>query len=267
MKILVADDEIQALEVQTDAIRKAYPEAAVYDFFSSSRLLAFARENSCDIAFLDIQMRGMSGVDLARKLKTLCPRIHIIFVTSFSEFTGAAMSLHVGGYIMKPVTAEKIKAEVSDLQYRNQGRDNAFLLKIHCFGNFDVFTPDNRILHFECSRAKEVLAYLVYLHGASCTVREIAALLFEDGLYDRKQQTYVQKMVSSMLSTLRKYHAESIIEESYNSMALNTFLVSCDYYDFMKGTGTKLSYPGKFMSQYSWAEYMTGYLERIQNKF
>lgn len=73
MKILVADDEIQALEVLTDAIRKAYPEAAVYDFFSSSRLLAFARENSCDIAFLDIQMRGMSGVDLARKLKTLCP--------------------------------------------------------------------------------------------------------------------------------------------------------------------------------------------------
>ena len=32
MKILVADDEIQALEVLTDAIRKAYPEAAVYDF-------------------------------------------------------------------------------------------------------------------------------------------------------------------------------------------------------------------------------------------
>ena len=43
MKILAADDEILALEMLTDAIRKAYPEAEVYDFFSPSRLYSLCQ--------------------------------------------------------------------------------------------------------------------------------------------------------------------------------------------------------------------------------
>lgn len=311
MKILAADDEILALEMLTDAIRKAYPDAEVYDFFSPSRLFAFAREHPCDIAFLDIRMRGMTGVELARKLKTLSPRINIIFVTSFREYTGDAMDMHASGYIMKPVTAEKIRAEISDLRYQisslpeskgtptaswknsisgiiqpearaNSKKSDAVLeedhipagkepplLRFQCFGNFDVFTPDHNLIHFERSRSKELLAYLVYLHGSSCTVREIAAVLFEDGVYDRKQQAYVQKIISSMQNTLRKYRAERIIHKSYNSLALNTALADCDYYDFIRGnsSGTKNAYTGSFMAQYSWAEFMAGYLDRIQRKF
>lgn len=268
MKILAADDEIQTLSILTDAIQEAYPDAAVYDFFSPSRLLAFARNTPCDIAFLDIQMREIDGINLAKKLKSFSPGINIIFVTGFSEFTGAAMDMHANGYIMKPVTVEKIRAEVSDPRYQFQIQDAAFPLKIHCFGNFEVFTSDNRILHFENKRSKEVLAYLVYLHGASCTVREIAAVLFPNGIYDRKQQAYVQKLVSSMIGTLEKCGAESVIKRNYNSLALNTSLISCDYYDFMKelGFGTDNSFQGNFMSQYSWAEYMAGYLNRIRNK-
>lgn len=88
MKILAADDEILALEMMTDAIRQAYPDAIVYDFTSPSKLLSFAERNTCDIAFLDIQMRGINGVDLARKLKKLSPKINIIFVTSYNELPG-----------------------------------------------------------------------------------------------------------------------------------------------------------------------------------
>ena len=88
-------------------------------------------------------------------------------------------------------------------------------------------------------------------------------------VYDRKQQAYVQKIISSMQNTLRKYHAERIIHKSYNSLALNTALADCDYYDFIRGnsTGTKTAYTGSFMAQYSWAEFMAGYLDRIQRKF
>lgn len=264
MKILTIDDEILALEMMTDAVRQVFPDAEIYDFSSPFKLLSFARNNPCDIVFLDIQMRGMSGVDLARKLKDLYPKINIIFVTSYSEFTKDAMEMHASGYIMKPVTVEKIIAEVSDLRYQ-VGFSEHVLLRIHCFGNFEVFTPDNHLLHFERSRAKELLAYLVYLKGASCTVKEIAAVLFEDHSYDRKQQAYMQKIISSMLNTLRKYHAETVIEKSYNCIALNTSLVSCDYFDLLHGRITVKGsvYSGNFMSQYSWAEFMTGYLERI----
>jgi two-component SAPR family response regulator len=55
---------------------------------------------------------------------------------------------------------------------------------------------DNVPLHFERSKAKEIFAYLIYKHGASCTIREIAAILFEDEPYDRKQQWHIQKIIS-----------------------------------------------------------------------
>lgn len=280
MKILAADDERLALEMMTDAIRQAYPDTKIYDFTSPSKLLFFAERNACDIAFLDIQMRGMNGVDLARKLKRISPKINIIFVTSYNEFTGEAMEMHASGYILKPVTVPKIIAEMSDLRYqissgdcdkkdRNLTSDHKQpLLRIQCFGNFDVFTLRNQILHFERSRAKEVLAYLVYLKGTSCSAREIASVLFEDGIYDRKQQSYVQKIISSMLNTLKQYGAETVIEKSYNSIALKTHLVQCDYFDFIRGNGMEkgIVYSGNFMSQYSWAEFVTGYLDRIANR-
>lgn len=273
MKILAADDEALALEMMTDAIREAYPDAIVYEFRSPSQLLAFARGTACDIAFLDICMRGISGVELARELKKMSPKINIIFVTSYDQFTGEAMDMHASGYIMKPVTVEKVKAEVSDLRYQLPSEPKAasqaqILLKIHCFGNFDVFSSDNKLIHFERSRAKEVLAYLVYLRGTSCTVREISSVLFEDESYDKKKQAYVQKILSSMLSTLKKYGAENVVEKSYNSLALNTSLVTCDYYDYINGIDPEPDtfFSGDFMAQYSWAEYVTGYLNLMQDR-
>lgn len=273
VRILAVEDEPLALEMMAEAIRRVCPQAELQEFTAPSRALAFARENPCDIAFLDIRMRGMSGVELARQLRQLLPRINIIFVTSYDEFTGDAMRMHASGYIMKPVTEEKVRGELADLRYgigtpgHEPSPPEQCLLQIHCFGNFDVFTADQRLIHFERSRAKETLAYLVYRRGASCTVREIASVLFEDESYDKRQQAYAQKIISSMLGTLKKYRAEAVIEKSYNSMALNTALVSCDYYNYIaqQNGAAKRFYPGEFMAQYSWAEYMTGYLNRIQN--
>lgn len=67
MRILAADDETLAREMLTDAIRQALPDAEIFDFAKPSRLLEFASENPpCEIAFLDIHMRGMNGVELAK---------------------------------------------------------------------------------------------------------------------------------------------------------------------------------------------------------
>ena len=85
--------------------------------------------------------------------------MNIIFVTGFSEYTGDAMRLHASGYIMKPVTTEAVKSELDDLRFPIIPKDNS-LLRVQCFGNFDVFTPDGKPMHFERSRSKEIFAYL-----------------------------------------------------------------------------------------------------------
>ena len=117
MKILCVDDEPLALEMLTEAIEEAQPDADIKPFHKQSELLEEARQNGCDIAFLDIHMRGMNGVELAKKLKEINPKMNIIFVTGYDEYTGDAMRLRASGYVMKPVTKEKLEEELRELRF------------------------------------------------------------------------------------------------------------------------------------------------------
>lgn len=269
MNVLLVDDEVPALEVLKEAVSGALPDAQVGAFLKPKEALLYAKENPCEIAFLDIEMRGMSGVELAKQLKEIYPQINLIFVTGYGEFTGEAMAMHASGYIRKPVSIRQLKKELEDLRYplfgetdqREQGRK---LLKVKCLGNFDVYTADGNEVHFARSKSREAFAYLVNKCGASCTVREIAALLFEDEPYDRRQRGYMQKILSSMIIALRENGAEEVIIKQYNSLAVDTSLIDCDYYRFLAGEMEVISsWQGEYMSCYSWAESSTGYLNEM----
>ena len=184
MRILCLDDEPLALKMLEAAIREAKPGADVTAFRKQADLLADAKQNGCDVAFLDIHMRGMNGVEVAKRLKQSNPKMNIIFVTGVSEYKADAMDMRASGYIMKPVTKEEVARELEELRFPIIPKNDA-LLKVQCFGNFDVFLPDGTPVHFERSRSKEIFAYLVHRHGSSCSTREIAAALFEDEPYDR----------------------------------------------------------------------------------
>lgn len=256
MRIICVDDEPLALEMLTQAIEEAIPDADLHPFRKQSELLDDARENGCDIAFLDIHMRGMNGVELAKNLKQINPKMNIIFVTGYDEYTGDAMRLHASGYILKPVTKEKIEEEISDLRFPIVPKNDA-LLKVQCFGNFDVFTPDGTPVHFERSKSKEVFAYLVHRHGSSCTIKEIAAALFEDMPYDSKQQSYIQKIISAMMKSLKKVGAAKAVNKSYNSLSVNVSTLDCDYYRFAElDAGAVNAYQSEYMSQYYWADFL-----------
>ena len=238
------------------AIREAKPGADVTAFRKQADLLEDAEKNGCDVAFLDIHMRGMNGVELAKKLKEINPKMNIIFVTGFSEYTGDAMRLHASGYIMKPVTKEKVEAELSDLRFPIVPKSNA-LLRVQCFGNFDVFLPDGSHMHFERQRSKEVFAYLVHRQGSSCTTREIAAALFEDEPFDNKQKNHVQQLIYAMIKSLKAAGAEKAVTRSYNALAVNPDVLDCDYYRFKElDAGAVNAYQNEYMSQYYWADFL-----------
>lgn len=143
MTILAVDDRPKALSALVKAIRSAEPEAEVYGFSGSAEALRFARELCCDAAFLDIDMPEMDGLELAGRLRALYPRINIIFVTGFTEYTGEAISQRASGYVTKPVTPEKIREELDNLRYPVEDRKRK-RVRFRCFGNFEVFLDENR---------------------------------------------------------------------------------------------------------------------------
>ena len=266
MRIVTADDEPLALEMLTEAVKAVAPDAQIVPFSNPSPLLAYAASNAVDVAFLDIRMRGISGLQLAKRLKELTPAVNLVFVTGYDEYACDAMTLHASGYVRKPVTAQAIAAELSDLRHPVAPKAGA-ALQIKCFGNFEVYAPDGSMVRFERSKAKELLAYLVYRSGSSCTVREIASALFEDGAYDKRQRNYTQKIIASMLQALKAVRAESVVIKNHNSLAVDVTRVDCDYYRFGAMDATAVNaYAGEFMAQYPWAEFVIGYLVDVYAK-
>lgn len=163
MNIIAVDDEKLALESLQSSILKAAPDDTVIGFRNAEQALSFVRENPCDVAFLDIELRDMNGVELAKKISAIHPQVNIIFTTGYSDYTGQAFELHASGYIMKPVTEEKVQKEMEVLRYAVTQADDK-LLTVRTFGNFEVF-KDNQPLEFRYNKTKELLAYLVNRGG------------------------------------------------------------------------------------------------------
>lgn len=119
--ILCVEDAPPILEGFLYTLRSTLPDTQVIGFRASSDALRFAEGVRVDIAFLDIELVGESGIDLARKLLAINPRTNIIFLTCHPEYSGEAFALFASGYILKPLTPEKISEQMAHLRYPVSG--------------------------------------------------------------------------------------------------------------------------------------------------
>ena len=256
MKIIAVDDERIALEGLMDVIREAAPEAELNGFEYPEDALEFVDRHNCNIAFLDVEMTGMSGVELAEKLKLRNPDVNIIFATGFEEYRKEAYDLHASGYITKPITVEKVKRELYDLRRPIPKRKR---VRIQTFGNFEAYI-DGKPIAFKYSKTKELLAYLIDRKGALCTSAEQQAIIFED---DYGHESYMKSLRRDLLDTLEAADCEYIISQQRGKLGIVPEEVDCDYYDWCNGKRVGNVWNGEYMAQYSWSEYTSGVIERM----
>ena len=248
MKAIAVDDEIYMLETLLEAVSASTDIETVEAFSSCSAALAYATENPVDIAFLDINMRGIGGLGLAEKLTQLHPRCKIIFCTGYEEYAVSAVQLHVSGYLMKPITADAVQKEIDHIKGI---KSTEKLLTIKCFGNFEVLY-NGEILPFKRKKAKELLAVLVDRNGAGLTVKQICATLFPENTDDTRNAAYLRQLILDLKNTLKTIGAEDVLQHDTPYYRIDTNLVKCDYISFLE-TG-KPQFLGEYMTQYSWAE-------------
>ena len=248
MRAIAVDDEIYMLETLQEAVSASADIGQVEAFSSCSAALAYAAEHPVDIAFLDINMRGIGGLGLAEKLMELHPRCKIIFCTGYEEYAVSAFRLHVSGYLMKPITAEAVQKEIDHIKGVKAAEK---MLTIHCFGNFEVLS-NGEVLSFKRTKSKELLAVLVDRNGAGMTAKQICAILFPDDTDDAKNAAYLRQLVLDLKNTLKNIRAEDVLRHETPYYRIDTNLVRCDYLSFLE-TG-KPQFHGEYMTQYSWAE-------------
>ena len=251
MKIIAVDDEQIALDGLVKSIKKAAPNAQVLGFRKPRLALDHARQEGFDVAFLDIEMRGISGMDCAKELSAINPEGNIIFATGYNEYALDAFKLHASGYIIKPITPAKVAQELENLRFtQSETKEQDTRIHVRAFGEFEIFYQGKPLV-FKYRRSKEMFAYLVDRKGAWCSNAQIMNILFDD---PSDKASYFKQLRKDLNDTLSKIGAQDTLMHKRGELCVVADAMHCDYFDWLQGKEGADSFRGEYMSQYSWAE-------------
>ena len=267
MTAICVDDEELILSRTVAQVKKTQKFDKVESFMDAQEALKYLDTSSADLALLDIDMPGMGGLELASNIKMKCPDIKIIFLTGYSQYAIDAYAMHASGYLLKPISYDKLLSEIEFALGTDTGASSgnptvrtAPGVSIQTFGYFNILVNDRPVV-FKRSKAKELLACLVDRQGQFVSRKDLFYILWEDDDYDRAKQKYFDTIIRSLRDTLEEYNISDIFEAEKGLMRIVPEKTDCDLYRFLeKDKGAMEAFRGEYMNSYSWASATEGYL-------
>ncbi|MCF6246532.1 MAG: LytTR family DNA-binding domain-containing protein [Desulfobacula sp.] len=111
---IIADDEENLRIAITILLEQLWPQLNILDHAENGiEALSLIEKTKPDIAFLDIQMPGMTGVEVAKKATGLCK---VVFITAYDQYAVQAFESEAVDYILKPVTKERLLTTILRLK-------------------------------------------------------------------------------------------------------------------------------------------------------
>lgn len=146
----ICDDEEVVCNQLSVALRQ-YATAKKCSFelsvFHSGQELLRDIKPDMQILFLDISMNGLTGIEVARKLRETSPEIRVIFITSMVQYAVEGYSVHAFGFLSKPISFAALERQMDDT-IRSLVSTSGKKLAIHSGGNVELI-PSNDILYIE----------------------------------------------------------------------------------------------------------------------
>ena len=190
---VVAEDETLLREALLDALGQAWPELEIVaeceDGGSALEAIALRKP---DVAFLDIRMPGLTGLEVAAAAIEASPRTQIVFVTAYDQYAIGAFEAGAVDYLLKPIVPERLERTVQRVKARlaegtNAGEALAPLLQ-QLIGALPKHAPSNEPL--------------VWLTASSGNATRL--ILVDDVLYFRADNKYTVVVTATGEALLRK---------------------------------------------------------------
>lgn len=278
MKVILVDDELLALEYMEKLIHKIGGITVTGKYINSLDALEAVKTETPDVIFLDVEMPGINGIELATRIQEFLPKAHIIFVTAFSEYAVKAFDLNAIDYLVKPVrlarleqafqrvpsiAAPPIKSVRSVIKIKTAQR----LSFVKTEGLSEMEMPAK----WRTSKVRSIFAFLLLQHGKPVRKEALIQQFWPD-LSDEKAYIQLYSAIYQIRKTLSSLEDLDIsITTSENSYQLTLNGAALDVDDWEKelkqlpvlDSETLLlhqraadSYDGDYLAEenYSWAE-------------
>lgn len=124
--VILVDDRKLILTGGLPVLEEVLPNATVMGFTEAEEAIEYAKANRVALAFLDIELRDTTGLELCRALLDINPRTNVIYLTAYSNYALDAWSTGACGFMLKPITAQGVREQLENLRYPFfMGGDNA----------------------------------------------------------------------------------------------------------------------------------------------
>lgn len=244
VRAVIIDDEKPALEGLKFLLHKSGVD--VCGTFQNPQLaVENAAELKPDVAFIDIEMPGMNGLETAERLLALLPDLKIIFVTAYHQYAVEAFELAAIDYVLKPVHPQRLERTLSRLRTepahparQDEARDagagpdgfgKAGAPTVRFLGRFECFAPDGRRLelHWRTAKAKELFVYLLHKRGSSVPKERLIDLLWPE-MEEEKALTNLHTTVYQVRRLLKDQVLPCRLSYVENSYRLDAPEMACD---------------------------------------
>ena len=221
-------------------------------FEAPMEALQFAKENKIDFALLDVDMPGLSGLALGKKLREINPGIILIYAPAESEQCMEALRMKADYCIFKPYKYDDVRDAIERaVLLHKRGRT---VLEIRAFGKFCVFT-NKEAIHFSNARAKELLALCIDRRGGEVTMEDAVNELWPNRPYDERVKRLYRKAVINLKLVLREHHSTEVFSSFRGGCRIDMEQIQCDYYTYLADPiQNEGMFCGEYMTNYSWAQ-------------
>ncbi|WP_182299787.1 response regulator [Cohnella cholangitidis] len=220
IRVIAVDDELPALR-RAGKLLETFEGVRVDGLFDKSQAFlehALTTPEPIDFVLLDMEMPGIHGLELARRLRDIRPEIQIVFLTAYEEYAREAFQVEALDYLLKPIMKEDMERTLGRVAKRNE-RGNPYErtsergVSIRSFGPFNVEDENGRPIRFRNSKGRELLAFLHAYRG-----RPVSKAQIMDGLWFGRDIDRTQANLHTTVYQLRKdlesCGLENVIEQT-----------------------------------------------------
>lgn len=260
MHVIYVDDEMPAINNFRLTVANFTEIKELHTFQSGEEALEFTKENTVDVAFLDMEMPGIHGLELAKALKKHDPEIRVVFVTAFGQYALEAFGVDATGYLLKPYTAGDIHKELAKCTYKHLPSHR---LVVRTIPTFSVIV-DGSPLQMSGSKPREMLALLIDHGEHGFTMGEAIACLWPDRPSDASTQSLCRMTWKRLVDTLENVGVGNLLYTAENRRHIKTDEIECDLYRILAGDRQAArAYNGEYLTEYEWAEERNAQLFRM----
>ncbi|MFS0838965.1 response regulator [Paenibacillus sp. 1P03SA] len=227
LKAIILEDEPLAA-LQMNRMLEAIPGIEVAGTFSDAdEAVAKAGGLQPDVAFLDIQLPGKSGMQAAELLQEVCPELDIVFVTAYDKYAVQAFELNAVDYVMKPLREERLLKTVHRLKEharlfrgnRTDGSSRPVRIRLLQTLQFERRNGAVETLKWRTAKAQELFAYLLYYRGQVIRKSDLIEMFWPD--------LEAKKAAAHLYTTI--YHIRQALKQTGTDIEIRSVTIKEGY--------------------------------------